>query len=200
LTTSSPVDPVDSAELFEIPSTRSLLDAVVVGFDGSNAWQVAIHALCPVVVLPETTDPSDQRAVVVGVDGSPGSDKAVEYAFRSASESDLEVVAVYGWHSDDVDSYSATVWSAAARAEQERVHADRLSGWLAPAMTRHPGVRVRAVAVRQDPLAAVLHEALHARLVVVGSRGRDGVRGRVLGSVGMGLLREGTSPVAIVRN
>jgi len=46
---------------------------------GSSAWQVAIHALCPVVVVPETTDPCDHRAVVVGVDGSAGSDKAVAY-------------------------------------------------------------------------------------------------------------------------
>ena len=55
----------------------------------SSAWQVAIHALCPVVVVPEITDQCDHRAVVVGVDGSAGSDKAVAYAFSSASESDM---------------------------------------------------------------------------------------------------------------
>ena len=166
---------------------------------GSSAWQVAIHALCPVVVVPETTDPCDHRAVVVGVDGSAGSDRAVAYAFSSASESDMEVVAVYGWRPGDVSAYSTTVWSATARAEQQRVHADRLSGWLAPATARYPGVRVRPVAVRQDPVAAILHEGLNARLIVVGSRGRDGVRGLLLGSVGMGLLREATCPVAVIR-
>jgi nucleotide-binding universal stress UspA family protein len=54
------------------------------------------------------------------------------------------------------------------------------------------------VAVRRDPVLAVLHEARHARLVVVGSRGRDGIRGLLLGSVGMGLLRMATNPVAII--
>jgi nucleotide-binding universal stress UspA family protein len=166
---------------------------------GSSAWQVAIHALCPVVIVPEITDPCDHRAVVVGVDGSAGSEKAVTYAFHSANESDLELVAVYGWHPDDVGAYSTTVWSASARAEQQRVHADRLAGWLAPATARYPGVRVREVAVRRDPVAAVLHEGVNARLVVVGSRGRDGVRGLLLGSVGMGLLREATCPVAVIR-
>jgi len=166
---------------------------------GSSAWQVAIHALCPVVVVPETTDPCDHRAVVVGVDGSAGSDRAVAYAFSSASESDMEVVAVYGWRPGDVSAYSTTVWSATARAEQQRVHGDRLSGWLAPATARFPEVRVRPVAVRRDPVAAILHEGLNARLIVVGSRGRDGVRGLLLGSVGMGLLREATCPVAVIR-
>ena len=165
----------------------------------SSAWQVAIHSLCPVVVVPEITDQCDHWAVVVGVDGSAGSDKAVAYAFSSASESDMEVVAVYGWHPGDVGAYSTTVWSATARAEQQRVYADRLSGWLAPAMARYPGVRVRPVAVRRDPVSAILHQGLNARLIVVGSRGRAGVRGLLLGSVGMGLLREATCPVAVIR-
>jgi nucleotide-binding universal stress UspA family protein len=69
-------------------------DTVVVGAPGhrrqgyrdftSTAWQVAIQALCPVVVVPEMPDPRGHRTVVVGVDGSPGSNQVVEYAFRSA--------------------------------------------------------------------------------------------------------------------
>ena len=55
------------------------------------------------------------------------------------------------------------------------------------------------MAVRADPVAAILQESRNARLVVVGSRGREGVQGLVLGSVGMGLLRESARPVAIVR-
>ncbi len=166
---------------------------------GSSAWQVAIHALCPVVVVPVTTSPCDHRAVVVGVDGSPGSEKGVEYAFRSASDLALELVAVYGWHPDDVGAYSASVWSAAARAEQQRVHSERLSGWLAPARARYPHVPVTCVTIREDPVAAILEESHRARLVVIGSRGRDGLRGLLLGSVGMGLLRDATRPVAIIR-
>jgi nucleotide-binding universal stress UspA family protein len=60
-------------------------------------------------------------------------------------------------------------------------------------------VRVRPVAVRRDPVSAILHQGLNARLIVVGSRGRAGVRGLLLGSVGMGLLREATCPVAVIR-
>jgi nucleotide-binding universal stress UspA family protein len=148
-------DWVVTAQALSGPVAAALVDAsleadtIVVGAPGhrrqgyrefgSSAWQVAINALCPVVVVPEIADPCDHRAVVVGVDGSVGSDKAVEYAFRMASDSDLEVVAVYGWYLSDLGAYSATVSSAPAGAEQERVHADRLSDWLVPAMTRHPG-------------------------------------------------------------
>ena len=164
---------------------------------GSTAWQVAIHALCPVVVVPRNPDPSDDR-VVVGVDGSVGSDRALEYALHRASEAGLEVVAVYGWHPTDIGAYSSTVWSATARAEQQRVHAARLSGWLAPARARYPDVRVATVAVLEDPVAAILEESHDAGLVVIGSRSLDGLSG-VLGSVGLRLLRAATSSVAIVR-
>jgi nucleotide-binding universal stress UspA family protein len=159
---------------------------------GSTAWQVAIHALCPVVIVPKNPDPADHGVVVVGVDGSPGSHRAVEYAFRRAGESAAELVAVYGWH-------TAPVRSLTDGPEQARLHADELSTWLASARARHPDVGVRPLAVRADPVATILQESRHARLVVVGSRGREGVQGLVLGSVGMGLLRESTSPVAIVR-
>jgi nucleotide-binding universal stress UspA family protein len=164
---------------------------------GSTAWQVAIHALCPVVVVPRNPDPPADR-VVVGVDGSAGSDRALEYALHRASESGLEVVAVYGWHPSDLGAYSSTVWSATARAEQQRRHAARLSGWLTAAQARYPDVRVASVAVLEDPVAAILQESHDARLVVIGSRSLDGLPG-VLGSVGLRLLRAATSPVAIVR-
>ena len=177
-------------------------DAVVVGAPdrrwrgfrdfSSTAWQVAIHSLCPVVIVPENPDPADHGVVVVGVDGSPGSHHAVEYAFRRAGESDAELVAVYGWH-------TTAVRSTTGGPERARLHADQLSTWLAPARAGHPDVGVREVAVHADSVAAILQESRQARLVVVGSRGREGVQGMVLGSVGMGLLRESTSPVAIVR-
>ncbi len=165
-------------------------DSIVVGAQGyrrllrdfgSTAWQVATHATCPVVVVREVPDASRPGPVVVGLDGSPESERALRYAFARAAQDDAELVAVH-----------------AAPAEPDDDAAD-LNGWLAPVRAGYPDVRVRPVTVHRHPVAALLAESRDARLVVVGNRGRGGFRGLLLGSVGMDLVREATCPVAIVR-
>jgi nucleotide-binding universal stress UspA family protein len=167
---------------------------------GSTAWQVATHALCPVVVVRELPDVAQRKAVVVGVDGSRGSHKALEYAFARAAWAGLEVVAVYGWHLGALETYYTDVLSDSDLGRLEARHRAELSGWVAPLEMRYPQVKVRAVAVRGHPVEALLQESPAAQLVVVGSRGRGGFRGLLLGSVGMDLLRAATCPVAIVRH
>ena len=63
---------------------HSLLSGVVLG---SVSQHVSRHASCPVVVTRTPYHP-DSRRVVVGVDGSAGSRKALEFAFDHASRSD----------------------------------------------------------------------------------------------------------------
>ena len=82
----------------------------------------------------------------------------------------------------------------------EKVQLAELASWVAPLAARYPEVRVRTVAVQQDPARALLREGAHAQLIVVGSRGRGGFRGLLLGSVGTDLLREAKAPLAIVRH
>ena len=166
---------------------------------GSTAWQVATHALCPVVVV-RGADGADRRTVVVGVDGSRGADKALEYAFSRAARSGLQMVAVYGWHMgvfeghNDDDQHSGTK----VGSPDQMQHAE-LQGWVAPFVARYPHVSVRTVAARRRPAEALIEEGQNAQLIVVGSRGRGGFRGLLLGSVGMDLLRAARSPVVIVR-
>ena len=167
---------------------------------GSTAWQVAMHAQCPVVVVHEPPDAAQRRAVVVGVDGSRGSHKALEYAFARAAWAGLEVVAVYAWHLGSLETYYRDVLSESDFGRLETRHRAELGGWVAPLETHYPQVKVRAVAVRSHPTEALLQESPGAQLVVVGSRGRGGFRGLLLGSVGMDLLREATCPIAIVRH
>ena len=54
--------------------------------------------------------------------------------------------------------------------------------------------------VRDSPSRALLHFADTAQLVVVGSRGRGGFTGLVLGSTSQHLLHHAPCPVAVVRN
>src|SRR5262245_41425282 len=68
---------------------------------GSVAVQVATHALCPVVVIPYDgkVPAPDDRTVVVGVDGSKTSAKAIDFAFDHAEQLRAMVVAVHAWTS-----------------------------------------------------------------------------------------------------
>jgi nucleotide-binding universal stress UspA family protein len=166
---------------------------------GSTAWQVAQHALCPVVVVRQLPDGPPRRTVVVGVDGSQGCERALEYAFSRASSGGLEIAAVHGWHLDLFESHGELPSGAAIKA-REHAQLAHLASWVAPFAARYPEVRVRTQAVRQPPAQAILQQASGAQLAVVGSRGRGEIRGPLLGSVGMDLLRTAPCPVAIVRH
>ncbi len=175
---------------------------------GSTAWQVATHALCPVVVVPDGADTTDEGLdpdvaqhlpIVVGVDGSHESDTALRYAFERADRTGVELVAVHAWSVDD----PAEVRLGEAWGGQQAVWAARqtasLDDWLAPHVERHPHVTVRRVSVHRHPVRALVEESSAAAMVVVGNRGRGGFRGLLLGSVGMELLHEAPCPVAVVR-
>lgn len=175
---------------------------------GSTAWQVATHALCPVVVVPDGETATDEgldpdvaqhRPVVVGVDGSHESDNALRYAFGRAERTDVEVVAVHAWSVDDpAEVRLGQAWGG-QQAEWAAQQSTSLDDWLAPHVDRHPDVKVRRVSVHRHPVQALVDESRDAAIVAVGNRGRGGFRGLLLGSVGMELLHEAPCPVAVVR-
>ena len=184
------------------------LDAVVVGAlghrrspgdFGSTTWQVAIHAFCPVVVVREAPEEGPRTSIVVGVDGSAHSALALDYAFQRAAAQKVDLVAVHGWQFERLDQFYAALGRPARRDMLEESRAAQLDGWLRPIVARYPRVRVRRVSAREQAGAALLRESQSAELVVVGSRGRGGFRGLLLGSVGMELLRNAACSVAIVR-
>jgi len=172
------------------------------GFDalllGSTAVAVAAHASCPVAVIRgEVDDPS--LPVVVGVDGSPVSEAAVAIAFDEASTRGAKLVAVHAWGEiPDESLYSLTeVPEQTARIEDQerRVLAERLAGW----QEKYPDVPVERVVVRQRSAVALVEQAAKALLVVVGSHGRGGFTGMLIGSTSQALLHHAPCPVIVVR-
>lgn len=164
---------------------------------GSSAVLLAGRAHCPMVVVrgaEAATGP-----VVVGVDGLPTSEEAVAFAFAEASLHDVDLVAVHAWS----DSVADTVLLGRPEPPdfepaQQRAYetlGERLAGW----QEKYPDVHVRREVVREHPSAALLRHAHGARLVVVGTRGRGGFTGLVLGSTGQHLLHHAPCPVAVVR-
>ncbi|WP_158884804.1 universal stress protein [Amycolatopsis anabasis] len=163
---------------------------------GSTAIAVAGHAHCPTVVVRGR---DEDGPVVVGVDGSPVGERAIGVAFDEASWRNTPLVAVHAWSDVDYDSTFASSrlfadWDALA-ADEERLLAQRLAGW----QEKYPEVRVERVVVRDRPRHQLLERSEHARLVVVGSRGRGGFAGMLLGSTSQALIQHANCPVLIVR-
>ncbi len=136
--------------------------------------------------------------IVVGVDDSTGARAALAWAAREASATagQLRVIHAYELNIAWIDGYNPDIerWERhaqdSAQATLERVAAAVLN----PSQREH--VRLEAVEGRADE---VLRSAgSDASLVVVGSRGRGGFAGLLLGSVSQRLAQRAPCPVVIV--
>ena len=174
------------AELIVLGSIiDSKLGAAVLG---SVATAVTAKAPCPVVVVRGT---SGAGPILVGTDGSADSEAAVLFGFEEAARSNSELRVVYCWQPQ---GHNEALFDKVD--EQLR---DWLAESLAPYRDKFPAVRVRTE-VAAGRASAVLAERSHGcSLVVVGSRGRGGVKGLLLGSVSQNLLHHASCPVAVVR-
>jgi nucleotide-binding universal stress UspA family protein len=164
---------------------------------GSVSTNLVHHAHCPVAVIHSeqgvTADVSS--SVLLGIDGSPEADAATALAFDEASRRGVELVALHAW--SDVAVFPALGMDWHDRASQgQEVLAERLAGW----QEQYPDVRVKRLLVCDKPARWLLEESERAQLVVVGSRGRGGFPGLLLGSVGSAVAQSARVPVIVVRN
>jgi nucleotide-binding universal stress UspA family protein len=162
---------------------------------GSVASAVAGHAAGPVVVVrgDEPTEPD--APVVVGVDGSPGGVAAIDFAVAAADAAGCPLVAVHTWWDPFVETVPEPLLARETIDNDERrLLAEQLAGRSAD----HPDLAVSAVVERSRPSRALLEHARGARLLVVGTRGRGGFAGLLLGSVSRAMVHRAPCPVAVV--
>jgi nucleotide-binding universal stress UspA family protein len=171
---------------------------------GSVSQYLAAHATCPVVVVRDSSaehprgEPGPAAGqVVVGVDDPDLSSLAVDFAFAHAALHGMGVIAVHAHQRTAVRAPGASRLDATdARHE---VRARMLTDALAGYRDKYPGVPVQEKQVHGRPAAVLVAEAAGAALTVVGSRGRGGFAGLLLGSTSQAVLHHASSPVAIVR-
>ncbi|VFA98057.1 universal stress protein [Nocardia cyriacigeorgica] len=157
---------------------------------GSVSTALARHATCPVAVIPD--DSHEWRdPVVVGVDGSEGSARAIAIAFEEASSRGAGVVAVHAW--SEFNRYDP-------RPDMQTQGEALLSESIAGYREKYPDVRVKQVVVEDRPARALLRAAESAQLIVLGSHGRGGFAGMTLGSVSQAVLHTAECPLIIARD
>ena len=140
-------------------------------------------------------DRRERGHIVVGVDGSTGSEHALQWAVDDAHARHLDVDVVHAW-SQPVSVYPADLY---AEPDAHRTAGARL---LAHALTTvddaDADTRIASRLVQEDAASALLEAAADAELLVVGTRGRGGFTGLLLGSVSRTCLHLAAVPLVVV--
>jgi nucleotide-binding universal stress UspA family protein len=138
--------------------------------------------------------------IVVGVDGSEGAVRALEFALDEARARDADVKAVATWHVPASVYQTGWVPASVDPSDFEQIARRGLDKSLAEAGVTDSGVSVTPI-LREGQAAEVLVAEAHgADLLVVGSRGLGGFKGLLLGSVGQQCAHHAPCPVVIVRH
>ena len=179
------------------------LSALDRALPGSVSVALAAHAHCPVAfVRPHVAEdePPAEGPVVLGVDDSPASDEAIRIAFEEASWRGAGLVALHAWDDTFLAAvYEEAHWALRHPDIEEHEHellAQRLAGW----QEKYPDVAVERVVRRGRAADLLLDLADRAQLIVVGSRGRGGLTGMLLGSTSQAVLSYALCPVVVARS
>jgi nucleotide-binding universal stress UspA family protein len=193
--------PASTALLADLAPT----DLVVVGsshHDGAAAFWLGstprhlVHdSPCPVAVIRSTASRDTPDRVVVGVDGSPASELALTWACDEADRHQVELVLVHGWSYP----YAPTNTSSTQARELTEIDADCTLTRATEAARERCGVTVTGVLIEGSAVSALLATVRDGDLLVVGSRGRGGIKSRLFGSTANSILDHAAVPVVVVR-
>lgn len=165
---------------------------------GSVSDQCVEYAHCPVAVVHSDIDAPPLRAaeprIVVGIDGSLGSTRALGWALEEAQIRSASVQAIYAWQYPPLGAFVLGQTKGCEVVALEIVdaatdHAERLA----------PEVPFKADASSNATVPALLEVSQRAGLLVVGSKGHGGFQDALLGSVAHQCARHAQCAVIVVR-
>ena len=117
---------------------------------------------------------------------------------ETAHVREVPLVAINAWDFGAYDAYNADVWEYSID-EITAGLTEMVDKQLADGKAKFPEVPVEIRIVRGRAEVALVDESKKAGLVVVGSRGRGGFAGLLLGSTSKHVLREAHCPVIVTR-
>ncbi|PQZ93035.1 universal stress protein UspA [Arthrobacter sp. MYb227] len=150
---------------------------------------------------PEPIEPAPAGSIVVGHDGSEGAQLALEMAMDFAGPLMAPVVIARAW--SIITAPRPEAWSEGyvppfdefAQAVKKGMVEDAL-----PVIQKYPNVQVSYSPVHAPPLKSLIDVSREARMLVVGTRGRGGLAGMLLGSVSEQCVRHASCAVLVVRD
>jgi nucleotide-binding universal stress UspA family protein len=143
----------------------------------------------------------EQRAVLVGVDESPGADAALRWAIDDsrARHAPLRVVCAYRW-APGYGRIPTHLKTPEPDVENNRRFAAHLVATAVEQVALlATDAQVSGEAVDGNPVPVLIEESAEAAVLVLGSRHLEAFGSAVLGSVGAGVAARATCPVVVVR-
>jgi nucleotide-binding universal stress UspA family protein len=142
---------------------------------------------------------SEWKTIVVGVDGSPGSRKALTWAAAEAADHGAELVVVNVWEHTLLPPAGSLSVSEKYVPDPSQRTGDELVQVIKEELGEEPSVLVQPRVKQGSPAKVLIEESSGADLLVVGTRGHGGFAGLVLGSVSQHVSAYAQCAVTVVR-
>ncbi|MEV5428220.1 universal stress protein [Streptomyces sp. NPDC052701] len=166
---------------------------------GSVSLQVATHARCPVIVIrPGDTGGRPDSRVVVGADPADDSPRALDFAYQEAGLLGARLEVVHGAYPTGMVPAGPMGMVPSDFEVLDQGPRDFLEKEIARRRDRYSSVQADLRIAHGRPATVLAEAARGAYLLVVGSRGRSGVKRLLLGSVSAEVLHTAECPVAVV--
>ncbi|MDN8548024.1 universal stress protein [Microbacterium sp. NM3R9] len=158
-------------------------------------------ANCPVAVVPEEpAGDAERHGILVGVDASEVSQRAVAFAADEAIRTGELLIALAAWEPVAVGTEPGLdLWTGPMPVDLTEATAAMLERTLEPVRAAHPDLSVRTKIDVGDASTLIEEASRSAVLTVVGSHGRTGLSRLLLGSVSEHVAAHVSSPTVIVR-
>jgi nucleotide-binding universal stress UspA family protein len=141
---------------------------------------------------------SGWTTIVVGVDGSPGSRKALTWAAAEAADHGADLIVVNVWEHTLLPPAGSVSVSEHYVPDPSQRTAEDLVGVIKEELGDDPPVRVQPQVKQGRPAKVLIDESTNADLLVVGNRGHGGFAGLVIGSVSQHVAAYAKCPVTVV--
>jgi nucleotide-binding universal stress UspA family protein len=138
-----------------------------------------------------------EMPLVVGVDGSEPSLRAVDWAADEAALRGVPLRLVYACRWERYEG--AALAHDIGKPDAQVLPQDLVAAAARRAHARQPGLKVSSDVVFEEPEYALVREGREASALVVGSRGRSGLAELLLGSVGLAVAAHADCPVIVLR-
>ena len=141
---------------------------------------------------------SGWKSIVVGVDGSPASRKALTWAAAEAAAHGADLVVVNAWEHTLLPPAGSVSVSEHYVADPSQRTAEDLLQVIKEELGAEPPVLVQPHVKQGSPAKVLIEESANANLLVVGNRGHGGFAGLVIGSVSQHVAAYAKCPVTVV--